>query len=83
MVTVVNTATTQEKGSGFESPGTILHVLPMTLWYSLHNPASFRSPKTHIWGEVNWMTLCVSVCLFVYISCYEFDSLQLQFYIAY
>lgn len=82
MVAVVNTVTTQEKGSGFESPGTFLHVLPMTVWYSLHNSASFHSPKTHILGELNWMTLCVSVCLFVYKSCNELDSLRLHFYVA-
>lgn len=48
VVAVVITVTTQEKGSGFESPGIFLHVLPMTVWFSLHNPASCHSPKTHI-----------------------------------
>lgn len=54
----------------------------MTVWLSLHNPASFHSPKTHIKGEVNWRTLCVGVCLFVYISCNDLDSLQLHLYVA-
>lgn len=39
VVAVVNTITTQEIGSGFESPGTFLHILPVAVWYTIPPPS--------------------------------------------